>query len=109
MFSNFFVLKGCSDVYIQVDNFLYVYVWGGDELVNGYLFYIVDQVVEQIFCEQVFWQKVLGDLVLILFYLFLIKLNDFFNMLWKYVSDIYLLGKFSVFFVQQQVQVKLLL
>lgn len=102
MSSNSLALKGRSDAYTQVDNFLHAYARGGDELVNGHPSYTVDQAAEQILREQASWQKAPGDSVLTLSYSFLTKPNDFFNTPWKYVSDIYSLGKFSAFSAQQQ-------
>ncbi len=107
MSSNSLALKGRSDAYTQVDNFLHAYARGGDELVNGHPSYTVDQAAEQILREQASWQKAPGDSVLTLSYSFLTKPNDFFNTPWKYVSDIYSLGKFSAFSAQQQAQAKL--
>ncbi len=89
MSSNSLALKGRSDAYTQVDNFLHAYARGGDELVNGHPSYTVDQAAEQILREQASWQKAPGDSVLTLSYSFLTKPNDFFNTPWKYVSDIY--------------------
>lgn len=106
MSSNSLALKGRSDAYTQVDNFLHAYARGGDELVNGHPSYTVDQAAEQILREQASWQKAPGDSVLTLSYSFLTKPNDFFNTPWKYVSDISL-GKFSAFSAQQQAQAKL--
>ena len=107
MSSNSLALKGRSDAYTQVDNFLHAYARGGDELVNSHPSYTVDQAAEQILREQASWQKAPGDSVLTLSYSFLTKPNDFFNTPWKYVSDIYSLGKFSAFSAQQQAQAKL--
>mgnify|MGYP002511351891 CR=1 FL=1 len=107
MSSNSLALKGRSDAYTQVDNFLHAYARGGDELVNGHPSYTVDQAAEQILREQASWQKAPGDSVLTLSYSFLTKPNDFFNTPWKYVSDIYSLGKFSAFSAQQQAQAKM--
>ena len=76
-------------------------------MVNGHPSYTVDQAAEQILREQASWQKAPGDSVLTLSYSFLTKPNDFFNTPWKYVSDIYSLGKFSAFSAQQQAQAKL--
>lgn len=46
MSSNSLALKGRSDAYTQVDNFLHAYARGGDELVNGHPSYTVDQAAE---------------------------------------------------------------
>lgn len=61
MSSNSLALKGRSDAYTQVDNFLHAYARGGDELVNGHPSYTVDQAAEQILREQASWQKAPGD------------------------------------------------